>query len=32
MPNTLGLLAAQGITFNRYYVSNPLCCPSRTRC
>jgi N-acetylglucosamine-6-sulfatase len=30
MPNTLGLLAAQGMTFNRYYVSNPLCCPSRT--
>ncbi len=30
MPNTLGLIAAQGITFNRYYVSNPLCCPSRT--
>jgi N-acetylglucosamine-6-sulfatase len=29
MPNTLSLLAAQGITFNRYYVSNPLCCPSR---
>jgi N-acetylglucosamine-6-sulfatase len=30
MPNTLGLLAAQGMTFNRYYVTNPLCCPSRT--
>src|SRR3954452_6904589 len=30
MPNTLTLLAGQGITFNRYYVSNPLCCPSRT--
>jgi arylsulfatase A-like enzyme len=30
MPNTLSLLAGQGITFNRYYVSNPLCCPSRT--
>jgi N-acetylglucosamine-6-sulfatase len=29
MPNTLSLLASQGITFNRYYVSNPLCCPSR---
>jgi N-acetylglucosamine-6-sulfatase len=30
MPNTLALIASQGITFNRYYVSNPLCCPSRT--
>ncbi len=30
MPNTLSLLAGQGITFSRYYVSNPLCCPSRT--
>jgi N-acetylglucosamine-6-sulfatase len=30
MPNTLNQLASQGITFNRYYVSNPLCCPSRT--
>jgi arylsulfatase A-like enzyme len=30
MPNTLTLLAGGGITFNRYYVSNPLCCPSRT--
>jgi N-acetylglucosamine-6-sulfatase len=30
MPNTLNLIASQGITFNRYYVSNPLCCPSRT--
>ena len=29
MPNTLGLIAAQGISFSRYYVSNPLCCPSR---
>jgi arylsulfatase A-like enzyme len=29
MPNTLNLIASQGITFNRYYVSNPLCCPSR---
>ena len=29
MPNTLNLIAFQGITFNRYYVSNPLCCPSR---
>jgi N-acetylglucosamine-6-sulfatase len=30
MPNTLNQLAFQGITFSRYYVSNPLCCPSRT--
>ncbi|MGH2981361.1 MAG: sulfatase family protein [Solirubrobacterales bacterium] len=29
MPNTLNLIASQGVTFNRYYVSNPLCCPSR---
>ncbi len=29
MPNTLNQLAFQGITLNRYYVSNPLCCPSR---
>ena len=29
MPNTLTLIAGAGITFNRYYVSNPLCCPSR---
>jgi N-acetylglucosamine-6-sulfatase len=29
MPNTLNLIAARGITFNRYYVSYPLCCPSR---
>jgi arylsulfatase A-like enzyme len=29
MPNTLGLIADQGFSFNRYYVSNPLCCPSR---
>jgi N-acetylglucosamine-6-sulfatase len=29
MPNTLGLIADRGITFNRYYVSYPLCCPSR---
>ena len=29
MPNTLALIADQGITFNRYYVSYPLCCPSR---
>jgi arylsulfatase A-like enzyme len=29
MPYTLSLIAARGITFNRYYVPYPLCCPSR---
>ena len=29
MPNTLALIAGKGMTFNRYYVSYPLCCPSR---
>ncbi len=29
MPNTLADIAAKGMTFNRYYVSYPLCCPSR---
>jgi N-acetylglucosamine-6-sulfatase len=29
MPNTLALLADKGVTLNRYYVSYPLCCPSR---
>ena len=29
MPNTLNLIAKRGVTFNRYYVSYPLCCPSR---
>jgi len=29
MPNTLRLLAKRGMTFTRYYVSYPLCCPSR---
>ena len=29
MPNTLDLLGKGGITFTRYYVSYPLCCPSR---
>ena len=29
MPNTLDLIAGRGETFNRYYVSYPLCCPSR---
>jgi len=30
MPYTLSLIANRGATFNRYYVSYPLCCPSRT--
>jgi N-acetylglucosamine-6-sulfatase len=29
MPNTLDLIAKRGMTLNRYYVSYPLCCPSR---
>ncbi|HVY79080.1 MAG TPA: sulfatase [Solirubrobacterales bacterium] len=29
MPNTQDLIAKRGMTFNRYYVSYPLCCPSR---
>ncbi len=29
MPATLDLIAKRGITFNRYYVPYPLCCPSR---
>ena len=29
MPNTLASIAEKGVTFNRYYVSYPLCCPSR---
>ncbi len=29
MPHTLSLIANRGITFTRYYVSYPLCCPSR---
>ena len=29
MPNTLSMIAGRGITFNNYYVSYPLCCPSR---
>jgi N-acetylglucosamine-6-sulfatase len=29
MPYTLSLIANRGITFNRYYVPYPLCCPSR---
>jgi N-acetylglucosamine-6-sulfatase len=29
MPYTRELIADRGATFNRYYVSYPLCCPSR---
>ncbi|MGH2628276.1 MAG: sulfatase family protein, partial [Anaerolineales bacterium] len=29
MPRTLDLIAKRGMTFNRYYVPYPLCCPSR---
>jgi len=29
MPNTLALIGGRGITFNRYYVPYPLCCPAR---
>jgi arylsulfatase A-like enzyme len=29
MPSTLDLIAKRGMTFTRYYVSYPLCCPSR---
>lgn len=29
MPNTLRLVARHGATLSRYYVSYPLCCPSR---
>ncbi len=29
MPYTHALIANRGVTFNRYYVSYPLCCPSR---
>ena len=29
MPNTLDLIAKRGMTFNRYYIPYPLCCPSR---
>jgi N-acetylglucosamine-6-sulfatase len=29
MPNTLALIANRGVTLSRYYVSYPLCCPSR---
>ena len=29
MPQTKRLIGSQGATFSRYYVSTPLCCPSR---
>jgi N-acetylglucosamine-6-sulfatase len=29
MPNVLSLIGAEGTTFNRFYTSFPLCCPSR---
>lgn len=29
MPNTLALIAEKGVSLSRYYVSYPLCCPSR---
>lgn len=29
MPYTLSLIANRGMTFNRFYVPYPLCCPSR---
>jgi N-acetylglucosamine-6-sulfatase len=29
MPNVRSLIAGQGTTFNRAYISFPLCCPSR---
>ncbi|MGK2956660.1 MAG: sulfatase family protein [Solirubrobacterales bacterium] len=29
MPNTLDLIGAQGVSFNNYYTSSPLCSPSR---
>jgi arylsulfatase A-like enzyme len=29
MPNTLGLIGAKGVEFTNYYVSDPLCSPSR---
>jgi N-acetylglucosamine-6-sulfatase len=30
MPHVLDMIARDGITFRRGYISNPLCCPSRS--
>ena len=30
MPHVRRLLAAHGVTFTRFYVSTPVCCPSRS--
>ncbi|HMG34341.1 MAG TPA: sulfatase [Blastocatellia bacterium] len=30
MPRTKALIADAGVTFNRAYISTPLCCPSRS--
>eukprot|EP01084_Bolivina_argentea_P271618 462229_1 len=30
MPNTIELVANQGITFTNAFISTPICCPSRT--
>ncbi len=30
MPKVRGLIGGKGVTFDRYYASNPISCPSRT--
>jgi arylsulfatase A-like enzyme len=30
MPNVLSEIAGRGVAFDRYYVTYPICCPSRT--
>jgi N-acetylglucosamine-6-sulfatase len=30
MPNVLSRIAGEGVTFDRYYVTYPICCPART--
>jgi N-acetylglucosamine-6-sulfatase len=30
MPKVRGMIGGKGVTFNRYYASNPISCPSRT--
>src|SRR3954447_1611345 len=30
MPNVLSEIAGRGVSFDRYYVTYPICCPSRT--